>query len=40
MAYKHFKHLDRPTFADKVSRDKSFNIAKDLKHDGYQRGLT
>ena len=39
MAYKQFKHLDRPTF-DKVSRDKAFNIAKDLKHDGYQRGLT
>ena len=27
------------TAADKVSRYKAFNIAKDLKHDGYQRIL-
>ena len=40
MAYEHFKHLDRPTFANKVSRDKAFNITKDLKNDGYQRRLT
>ena len=27
-------------FFDEVLRDKVFNFAKDLKHDGYQRGLT
>ena len=27
------------TAADKVLRDKAFNIAKDPKYDGYQRGL-
>ena len=31
--------LARRTAADKVLRDKAFNIAKDLKYDGYQRGL-
>ena len=31
--------LARRTFADKVLRDKAFNVAKDLKNDGYQRGL-
>ena len=31
--------LARRTFADKVLRDKAFNVAKDLKYDGYQRGL-
>ena len=39
MAYGHFKDLNRRTFADKVLRDKAFNIAKDQKYDGYQRGL-
>ena len=34
-----FKDLARRTFADKVLHDKAFNIAKDPKHDGYQRGL-
>ena len=29
----------RGTAFDKVSRDKAFNIAKNLKYDGYQRGL-
>ena len=27
------------TVADKVLRDKAFNIAKDSKYDGYERGL-
>ena len=27
------------TAADKVLRDKAFNIAKNLKYDGYQRSL-
>ena len=39
MAYGDFKDLNRRTFADKVLRDKAFNIVKDPKYDGYQRGL-
>ena len=34
-----FKDLTKRTAADKVLRDKAFSIAKDLKYDGYQRGL-
>ena len=33
MPYGDFKDLNRRTFADKVSRDKAFNIVKDLKCD-------
>ena len=39
MAYGDFKDFARTIAADKVLRDKSFNIAKDSKYDGYQRGL-
>ena len=39
MAFGDFKNLKRRTAADKVLRDKAFNIAKDPKYDGYQRGL-
>ena len=39
MAYGDFKDLARRTAANKVLRDKAFNIAKDPKYDGYQRGL-
>ena len=39
MAYGDFKDLKRKTFSDKVLRDKAFNIAKNTKYDGYQRGL-
>ena len=39
MAYGDFKDLKRRTFSDNVLRDKAFNIAKNLKYDGYQRGL-
>ena len=39
MAHREFKDLNRITAADKVSRDKAFNIAKNLKYDGYQRWL-
>ena len=39
MAYGDFKDLTKRTAADKVLRDKAFNIAKDPKYDGYQRGL-
>ena len=39
MVYGDFKDLAKRTAADKVLRDKAFNIAKDPKYDGYQRGL-
>ena len=39
MSYRDFKDLSRITFADKLLRDKAFNIARDAKYDGYQRGL-
>ena len=39
MAYGDFKDLTKRTVVDKVLRDKAFNIARDLKYDGYKRGL-
>ena len=39
MAYGDFKDLARRTAADKVLRDKVFNIAKDPKYDEYQHSL-
>ena len=39
MVYGDFKDLKRITFSDKILRDKAFNIAKNLKYDGYQKGL-
>ena len=39
MAHVDFKDLKRRTFSDKVLGDKAFNIAKNPKNDGYQRGL-
>ena len=39
MGYGDFKDLKRRTAADKVLGDKAFNIAKNSKYDGYQRGL-
>ena len=39
MAYGDFKYLTRITASDKILRDKAFNIAKNLKYNGYQRGL-
>ena len=39
MAYGDFKDLTRRTATDKILPDKTFDIAKNLKHDGYQRGL-
>ena len=39
MAYGDFKDLAKRTAADKVLRYQAFNIAKDPKYDGYQRGL-
>ena len=39
MAYGDFKDLKRRQASDKILRDKAFNIAKNPKYDGYQRGL-
>ena len=39
MAYGDFKDLARRTASDKVLKDKAFNITKNPKYDGYQKGL-
>ena len=39
MVYGDFEDLAKRTASDKVLRDKAFNIAKNPKYDGYQRGL-
>ena len=39
MAFGDFKHLAKRTASDKVLKDKAFNIAKNPKYDGYQKGL-
>ena len=39
MADGDFKDLAKRTAADKLLRDKAFNIAQDPKYNGYQRGL-
>ena len=39
MAYGGFKDLNRRATADKVLRDKAFNIPQDPKYEGYQRRL-
>ena len=39
MAYRDFKDLAKRTAADKVLRDKAFNIVRDSKYNGHQRGL-
>ena len=36
MAYEDFKDFPRRIAADEVLRDKAFNIAKNIKYDGYQ----
>ena len=36
MVYGDFQDLHRRTAADKLRRNKAINIAKNLKHDGYQ----
>ena len=38
-AYSDSKDLTKRTVADKILRDKAFNIAKDPRYDGYQKGL-
>ena len=40
MAYGDFEDFARRTVFDKILRDKAFNIAKNPKYDGYQRGLS
>ena len=39
MAYGDFKDLTRRTVSDKILHDKAFNVTKNPKYDGYQRGL-
>ena len=39
MAYGDLKDLARRITSDKALRDKAFNIVKNPKYDGYQRGL-
>ena len=39
MAYGDFKDLAGRIASDKFLRDKAFNIAKNSRYDGYQRGL-
>ena len=39
MAYGDFKNLPRRTASDKMLRDKAFNIAKNPKYDGFERGF-
>ena len=39
MAFGDFKDLKRRTDSDKILRDKVFNIAKNPKYHGYQRGI-
>ena len=38
-AYSDSQDLTKRTVADKILRNRAFNIAKDPKYDGYQRGL-
>ena len=38
-AYSHSKDLTKRTVAHKILKNKAFDIAKDLRYDGYQRGL-
>ena len=38
-AYSDSKDLTKRTVADKILRNRAFNITKDPKYDGYQRGL-
>ena len=39
MAYGDFKDLTRRIASDKIMPDKAFDIAKNTKYDGYQKGL-
>ena len=39
ITYGIFKDFAKRTPSDKILRDKAFDIAKNPKYDGYQRGL-
>ena len=39
MTYGDFKDLTRRTASDKILHDIAFDVAKNPKYDGYQRGL-
>ena len=39
MTYGDFKDLKRRAASEKFSRNKAFNITKNTKYDGYQRGI-
>ena len=39
MAYGDFQYLNRKTIADKLLREKAFDIAKNPNYDGCQGGL-
>ena len=39
MAYGDFEDLKKRRAADNFATDKAFNITKNLKYDGYQKGL-
>ena len=39
MACGDFKDLNRRTASDETLHDEAFNIAKNPKYDGYQRGI-
>ena len=39
MTYEDFKDRPRRTASDKILQDKAFNIAKNPRYNGYQRGL-
>ena len=39
MPYRDLKDLARRTATDKFLRDKAFNIPKNPRYDGYQRGI-
>ena len=39
MAYGDFKYLTERTASNKTLGDEAFNIAKNSKYDGYQRGI-
>ena len=39
MTYEDFKDLAKRTASDRVLRDKAFNIDKNPKYDGYQKGF-
>ena len=39
MSYEYFKDVIRQTDSDKILHNKAFNITKNAKYEGYQRGI-